>query len=162
MLLRSDTGSRFEISLVGYQFPYDGPPTGGEDTDANWLLVRGIATSSDGQTSEFVDPCLMTTEARELARWLRAAAAGRIEPQANPSEDELWMFVEPNLAWSVESRPKGRTRIRVHLSLEAHPAWIPDTAQGLFETFILLGISNAELNLAAAEWERELAAYPLR
>jgi len=161
MLLRSATGTQFEISPIGYQFPYSGTPTGGEDDDANWLVLRGIATSTGGQASEFTDPCLMTTEARELTEWLRATAAGRTQPEANPSEDELWMFIEPNLAWSVASRTKDRTTIRIHLSLEAHPTWAP-AAQGLFETFILMDLSNADLDLAATEWERELAAYPIR
>ena len=52
MLLRSATGDRFELSPVGYQYPYGGPPTGGRDTDANWLLIRGIATRSDGKSSD--------------------------------------------------------------------------------------------------------------
>jgi len=161
MLLSSANGSRFEISPIGYEFPHSGGPTGGEDTDANWIVIRGITTSSDGQTSEFLDPFLMTTDARELTEWLRAAAAGRIEPRANPTEEELWMFLEPSLSLSVESRAKDRTSIRVHLSSEIRPTWAP-AEHGLFETFILMDLSNADLNLAAAEWEREMAPYPVR
>jgi hypothetical protein len=161
MLLRSATGSRFEISPVGYEFPYSGAPTGGEDTDANWIVTRGIATSSDGHTSEFLEPFLMTTDARELTEWLREAAAGRIEPRANPTEDELWMFLEPTLALSVESRTKDRITIRVHLSSVIRPSWAP-AEHDLFETFILMDLSNAELILAAADWERELVPYPVR
>jgi hypothetical protein len=161
MLLRSVTGISFEISPFGYEFPDCENRTDDEDTDANWIVTRGSATSSDGQTSEFLEPFLMTTDARELTGWLREAAAGRIEPRAHPTDDELWMFLEPTLAFSVESRNKDRITIRVHLSSAIRPNWAP-AEHDLFETFILIDLSNAELILAAADWERELAHYPVR
>lgn len=161
MLLRSATGS-FEISPVGYEFPCIAAPTDGEDTGANWIVTSGIATSSDGRTSAFLEPFLTTTDAREIMEWLREAAAGRIEARANPTEDELWMFTEPTLALSVESRTKDHTSIRVHLSSVICPTWAPEAGHDLFETFILMDLSNAELNLAAAQWERELESYPVR
>jgi len=125
MLLRSATGSRFKISPVGYEFPDSESQTDGDDTDANWIVTRGSATSSDGRIAEFLEPFLATMDARELTEWLREAAAGRIEPRANPTEDELWLFIEPTLALSVESRTKDRVSIRVHLSSVIRPSWTP-------------------------------------
>jgi hypothetical protein len=62
---------------------------------------------------------------------------------------------------SVESRNRSRTSIRAHLSSAIRPNWAA-TEHALFETFILMDLSNVDLNLAAAEWERELAPYPMR
>lgn len=83
-----------ELTVAGYQFPDIGTPgsaTGqdGFHYDANWLVIAGHV--NDGQHSwTFRDPCLLTTEALELARWLDAAADVSTDLEAAD-------FIEPNL-----------------------------------------------------------------
>lgn len=55
MQLLSGDGASVTVTLVGYQFPYDGPPTRGEDTDANWLMVTVAVRRADGRTYHVTD-----------------------------------------------------------------------------------------------------------
>jgi hypothetical protein len=68
------------------------------------------------------------------------------------------------LAFSVEGRDGHRVRLRVHLSLEALPPWLRDSADRpeVLDFFVVLDLSSQELTTAAAEWTVELAPFPER
>jgi hypothetical protein len=165
VLLRSSDGARVELRAVGYQFPGRRPSTGERDEDANWLVIRGDVRLADGRAWSFEDPCLLTWEARSLADWLRGVASGAVVPKPPGGDDGApgVVFVEPNLAVSLVARDDRQATIRVHLSLEAAPPWSAGTDSGEpFESVVEVSASLAEVARAAAEWDRELAAYPVR
>ena len=75
MRLTSTDSSFVELRVLRYQFPKMTGDGSGHDTDANWLIIGGhVAT--DRISWYFEDPCLMTTEAQELASWLRVGGHG--------------------------------------------------------------------------------------
>ena len=163
MQLLSADGASITVTLVGYQFPYDGPPTGGEDTDANWLMVNVAVRRADGQTHQVTDPCLLTDEAKELGDWLRAIPLGRVEPTNRPKEwnGGLLYFIEPNIAFSLSQWDADHATIRVHLSAECTPPWAKPRSR-MYKNFLTLHIPNRALTLAANQWDRERAKYPMR
>jgi hypothetical protein len=158
------TGPDATITLrpLGYQFP----STRGEFYDDNWLVVEGRVTTPAGNW-RFQDPALLQDEALAIARWLRRAAEGRV-PVTVPDEDgELspsLSFLEPNLAFSLAAREGTRSVLRVHLSLEAAPPWLPydEDLDELHQYTLDLPCEDADLLRAATEWERELAPFPAR
>jgi hypothetical protein len=158
--LTSDGGASVELRPLAYQFP-DLPGNGGDDWDANWLVVRGDVRLADGRGWSFVEPCLTTWEARSLGSWLRAVVAGEVEPSASVDEDALLAFAEPNVALSVAARSGGSAVVRVHLSLESRPPWLgPDVE--LFHFVVELDLPLPALTAAADDWDRELSAFPAR
>ena len=77
----------------------------GEWYDLNWLTVAGEVSTPDGSWT-FLDPCLLTTDAGRLARWLEEVAAGDVapnDPDAEGDVDPDLGFVEPNIAFGVET-----------------------------------------------------------
>jgi hypothetical protein len=141
-------GSTVELTVQGYQFPDASPRSRSLDHDANWLEIRGVI-DADGVRWSFEDPCLLTVEARELGRWLRDVAAGG-------SPQDLW-FVEPNLVFGLDDRTAERVAVRVTFSHES----APPTDSGAPDE-VVLRLTPQELAAAAAEWEDELAVYPVR
>lgn len=164
MLLNSSDGASVELRISGYQFPgYDGPAR--RDWDANWLHVRGNVAQADRKTWSFEDPSLTTWEAQALGTWLQGAAAGTVavSPFGTGDPEQLLVFTEPNLAFSLESRIGDQVQVRTHLSLEALPPWLRGEHQpDIFEYFVLVHLSAAELASAARTWTRDLAHYPER
>ncbi|MGW0232216.1 WapI family immunity protein [Actinopolymorpha singaporensis] len=125
--------------------------------------IAGRVSLRTGERWEFRDPCLTTTEARDLATWLAEAAAGTVEVFQNPSEERIPAFTEPVLAFSVAGRDDCEVVVRVHLSLEALPGWIHHPKQwSLFQYAVLLRLNAADLRAAAKSWTEELQAYPVR
>jgi hypothetical protein len=163
MLLRSARGESVELRVLGYELDHTGPPTGGTDTDANWLVVEGTVRRADGTTFTFADPCLLTDEAPRLSDWLRAVAGGLCEPVRawdfyDPPTGML-TFVEPDLAWSVQGYTPATVVLRVHLSAEASPPWATGLAGDFYQ---LLDVRRDALEAAAAEWQDEIRRYPVR
>ncbi|WP_446459334.1 WapI family immunity protein [Streptomyces vinaceus] len=72
-MLLSDHANRVELRPLRYQFPR----AGANSYDDDWLVIGGTVTTAEGRWS-FADPCLLVDEAREVAAWLRAVAAGRV------------------------------------------------------------------------------------
>lgn len=164
MLLTSIDGASVELRISGYQFP-GCKGTTRCDWDANWLNVGGNVAQADGKTWSFEDPALTTWEARALGTWLQGAAAGTVavSPTGTGGSGQLLVFTEPNLAFSLESRIGDQVRVRAHFSLESLPPWLrgqhkPD----IFNYFVLVDLSAAELAGAARTWTRDLAKYPER
>jgi len=165
MRLGSSDGARVELRLLRYEFPDRAAAGRGRDWDANWLVVRGDIRCADGREWSFEHPCLTTWEAGLLGRWLHEVVAGAValNPFDGGEDEPLVVFTEPNLALSLAAADQETVNIRVHLSLEALPPWLAH-ADGteLFEFFVVVGLSRANLARAAQDWERELAMFPER
>ena len=166
MQITSPDQASFELRISGYQFP-DTVGHGERDWDANWLQVHGTVTQADKKTWSFDDPCLTTWEAKALGAWLADVAAGKVPPSPfgtdDPGSEQLLMFTEPNIAFSLERRIADRARVRVHFSLEALPPWLQGKNRpDMFEYFVLLNVSLAELAQAADDWRLELTRFPQR
>ncbi|MFD0567345.1 hypothetical protein ACFQ2M_39355 [Kitasatospora saccharophila] len=160
-MLLNDHLSSVELRPLRYQFPV----ARGDEYDDNWLVIGGSVTTAGGSWS-FADPSLLVHEARELSRWLRAAAAGAVQPKGPDAEGLLspdtW-FVEPNLAVSLAGRDDDAMAVRVHLSLEARPPWRRDEdGEEVYQYVVELRLDAAALLRAADEWDRALAAFPAR
>jgi hypothetical protein len=160
--LTSTDGSFIDLRVAGYQFPEARGHGKWRDWDANWLVIRG-EVNDGGRNSAFADPCLTTWEARELASWLRGVATGVIPAVPDPDDDDvrLTVFTEPNIALSVAERSGTVVRIRVHLSLEARPAWVTGD-EDLFGYFVGLTLPVEDVAAAADEWDAELGSFPGR
>jgi hypothetical protein len=162
--ITSQDQASIELHISGYQFP-DTEGHGEHDWDANWLQVHGTVASADRKGWSFDDPCLTTWEAEALGTWLADVAAGAVPPSPFGGDEpgQLLMFTEPNIAFSLDRRVADRVRVRVHFSLEALPPWLHDeTRPDMFECFVLLDVSAAELSQAADAWKVELARFPSR
>lgn len=149
MRISSASGDFLELRLDGYQFEAS-PRRTANDWDANWLYVSGQARWL-GETWSFRDPCLTTWEARDLLDWLRSA-----------SEQQPLAFTEPNLAFTREREIGGGSTLVATLSGEAAPPSLSLEERwdgGLPMTF---RASSASLAASADDWERELAAHPMR
>ena len=148
-------GCSLELSIVGYQFPGMDPEPGKFDYDVNWLVVEGQA--SDGtQAWKFRDPCLLTTEARELAAWLDGLAAGR-------SDLDPTNFTEPVLEFRYVASPPERPVVRVVFRLEARPPWAAEVSNDDWDGIWLeFEMSREALATAATDLRDELKRYPER
>lgn len=160
-MLLNDHANRVELRPLGYQLPR----AGANPYDDNWLVISGSVATSEG-TWSFADPCLLTGEAREVAAWLRAAAAGKVAVTGLGAEGELspdaW-FIEPVLAFSLADRTEGWVVLRVHLSLEAAPPWQQgDNGTDIYQFVVEVRLDTAALLEAADQWELGLASFPTR
>ncbi len=159
-----DGGARVELRNVGYQYPDNVGDGSGRDWDANWLVVAGDAVTDDGRSWSFRDPCLTTWEARSLGEWLGAVADGSMPPSPfdGSKAERLLVFTEPNVAFSLEARSGEDVVIRVHLSLESRPPWFGPGDPDIFDYYLSVTTSAADLAVAVAEWDRMVALYPGR
>ncbi|MEU8777131.1 hypothetical protein [Streptomyces sp. NPDC048606] len=160
-MLLSDQAGSVELLPLRYQFS----ATRGDAYDDNWLVIGGRLTTPEGSWS-FTDPCLLTDEARRLAPWLRAVAAGTV-PVTEPDDDgELspdTSFIEPVLAFSLAGRSETEAVIRVHLSLEAAPPWRQDDdGVDIYQYAVEVRMGTAALLEAADRWDLALAPFPPR
>ncbi len=144
-----------------YQFP----AARGDSYDDNWLVIGGSVTIPEGSWS-FADPCLLTDEARQVAAWLRAVAAGTVAV-TGPDTDgwlspDTW-FVEPVLAFSLAGRNERGLVLRVHLSLEGAPPWqLGNDGAGIYQYVVEVQLDAAALLRAADEWDLALESFPPR
>jgi hypothetical protein len=155
MRLESSTGGSLRMSVVGYQFPDLPGSRGLFDHDANWLVALGEA--SDGERAwAFRDPCLLTTEARNLVDWLHAVANDR------PADDAI-DFTEPNLEFRLTSPPGAQPVIRVTFRLESRPPWNPNiTEEDWDSAYLDFDMAPDAVRAAADELRSELEQYPER
>lgn len=153
-----------ELSIARYQFP-DLQGHGGRDWDANWLQISGAVVLADGKAWSFEDPSLTTWEAAKLGQWLREVADGSVKPSPFGTEvtEQLLCFTEPNLAFSLEERIADQVWLRVHFSLEAQPPWLSGAEKpDIFEFFVVLDVSVAQVGVATADWAAALSRFPQR
>jgi hypothetical protein len=126
----------------------------GRDSDANWLVISGQVTTRT-LSWRFEDPCLMTTEARELASWLGDVASG--------SGDAVspW-FVEPNIELRVAERSGAAIGIRFLFRHESAPPGSADEVKFNAGFPVDIGISADDLRAATDEWVKDLLPFPPR
>lgn len=166
MRIGSVDGAAVQLEVLGYEFPAPAGKLTERDWDANWLLVKGTITPGDRRGWSFTDACLTTFEARELADWLRGVALGEIRPA--PFDVERWgdggllWFTEPALGFSLADSSADQVTIRVHLSSEALPPGVSADQLEIYEYFVIVQATSADLALAVDDWLKELAAFPVR
>lgn len=163
MKLESGDGGCFELVPVAYEAEVPEPVTADDDDD-DWLVVRGRVRLGDNREWAFTGAYLTTSEAERLGAWLASAGAGRTAPSpAVPPERDLLNFTEPNIALSVAALSADRASVRVHFSYESMPPWHPHHDWPDYHAyFIVLDVSTAGLTDAAAQWDRDLQAFPAR
>ena len=170
MRLVSSDGALLALRPIGYQFSRAAQPEGGKagrtarshgDWDANWLVIHGDVRAADGRAWTFTDPCLTTWDAEHLSAWLHAAAGQDAASGHGPAPAA---FTEPSLGFFLDGRDGDRVRLRVRLSHEALPGWLPRDADGwqAGEYFLLLEVSRADLAGAARAWDRDRQPFPTR
>ncbi|MGP3632475.1 WapI family immunity protein [Streptomyces sp. 24-1644] len=160
-MLLSDRTNSVELRPLRYQFP----AVRGDSYDDNWLVVGGAVTTTAGSWT-FTDPCLLTDEARQVAAWLRAVAAGTVAATVPDDADGLspdtW-FVEPVLAFSVAAPTEDGAVLRVHLSMEAAPPWQQaDGGPDIYQYVVEVRLDTAAVLTAADQWELALSHFPPR
>lgn len=160
MHFANTAGDRVTLRPVGYEFP--GRPA---DRWDDFLVVRGTVQLADGRTWTFNDPLITALEATRVAPWLRIArqvAETRVPPPPTKDWPEAAMltFVEPVVALSIAAHQTAESLLRVHLSLEALPPWQPPTE--VHGYFLVFPLSPEELDAAAAHWETDIRAFPIR
>jgi hypothetical protein len=137
--------TRFELRIVGYQFP--GNATA--EYDSNWLVIEGAVRHPRGDW-RFRDPSLLTYEVARLADWLEAVAVG--------TQPRPWCgFIEPNLSFDVAG--EGAVRVlRVSFGCEATPPWSASDEEAAVE----FPVAGLDLMSAAESLREQLREFPQR
>ncbi|MFI6875478.1 hypothetical protein ACIBL6_18755 [Streptomyces sp. NPDC050400] len=161
-MLLNDHSRSVDLRPSRYQFG----TVRGDSYDDNWLVVEGTVMTPEGSWA-FADPCLLTSEARQVSTWLRAVAGGTVDVTEPDAEGELWpdtWFIEPVVAFSLAQRSSSGTAvIRVHLSLEAAPPWQQgDHGADIYQYVVEVGMEAAALLHAADQWDLSLTSFPPR
>jgi len=78
VLLIGKSGSRFELTIIGYQFP----TTVDDEWDLNWLNIS-IAVESERGKWNATDPSLLTSDVDGLASSLDAVADGESQERGD-------------------------------------------------------------------------------
>lgn len=137
--------TRFELRIVGYQFPGDATA----EYDSNWLVIEGSVWHPRGDW-RFRDPCLLTYEVARLADWLEAVAAD--------CEPRPWCsFIEPNLTFEVAGEDATRV-LRVSFRCEAAPPWATRDEEASAE----IPVAGLDLMSAAESLREQLREFPRR
>jgi hypothetical protein len=149
MILRQTGGPAIELTILGYEFPDGGVGW----HDFNWLRVFVRVESGGRSWTGGPDPCLLTTEVKELSAWLRAAADGWSPPPE---------FLEPELSFAVV-RPADERGIPVAVTLRH--AFVRDqtlVSGQLSELPLVLYVEPETLRAGAADLEADLLRFPVR
>ncbi|AEN12876.1 MULTISPECIES: hypothetical protein [unclassified Streptomyces] len=154
----SDHVNGVSLRPLRYQFP----TASGDPYDDNWLVIAGSVTTPGGRWA-FADPCLLTQEAREIAHWLRAVAAGRVavaRPEDGEESSPGLEFLEPVLAFDLVDRTEDGAVLRVHLSLAAAPPGWRD--EDVYQYALDVRLDTSAVLRAADGWDQALGAFPER
>ena len=146
MELKNSNNEVVKLSILGYQFP----EAVNDDYDSNWLRVHGEITHEKGSW-EFVDACLLTYEAVDLANWLE-------ELGKNKARKQNLGFIEPNL----DFRLNDKITLRLYFELESRPNWAPWDGAGLEDLWIDSELDELSFCRAAKSLREELKQYPQR
>ena len=148
MKLQGENGNAFELAVLRYEHP-----DFTEDFwDANWLVVKGSVSATEGSW-HFLDPCATTFELAGLARWLDTIASKAFEPSE-------YMFAEPNLVFSCSNEPQPSVTVR--FSHESAPGWIWGAEERIVGVALDFPISPETARQAAAELRIILEEFPIR
>ncbi len=165
MRIGREDGPHIILDPRRYEYPELTSPGTDDWDDANWLVVGGEVHAADGRAWRFSDPCLQTTEAQHLSRWLRSTSAGDVDavPSFDADSEHVAAFTEPHVAFSLASRRGDRLVVRAHLSLESGPPWRTDEEDEYYEPFVVdIETTTGELMEAADTWDCELAPFSVR
>lgn len=159
MNLTSANGSSYSLRPIAYEFDSV------VDAFDDFLVVEGAVRLEDGRSWSFNDPAILAEEARALGSWLHRAPSIPATPlpqagQTAWAEQNMLAFIEPVIAFSVESHGSHSSSIRAHFSIEALPSWA--TESGFYDYFMVLDVENFRLEEAAKQWNAELAPFPMR
>ena len=159
MRLTGDGGVTVELEPLRWQFPAD---IG--EWDDQWLVIGG-RIDPVGESWSFTDPCLLMSDARNLADWMLAASEGRVEPappggDARPEPDLV--FLEPALGFSVAGYQEQGLIVRAYFTAEAAPPWLRADDPHHARSVVDLHLSSDQLASAAGEWAQQLSALPGR
>lgn len=150
MLFVGTSGTRFELTVVDYQFP----DLHEEGLDSNWLEIKLDVVSPQGSWSN-TDPTLLTDELESLASWLEAIAA------AQPHDPEI-SFLEPNLCFELRDEAADNLTLRVWFELESRPVWAPAKAADARDLWVDLEVPRRSTRRAASALRRHLQEFPPR
>ncbi|MFI8974708.1 hypothetical protein ACIGO9_17620 [Nocardia asteroides] len=142
-MILADRHHRIELRPLRYQFA----ETSGNRYDDNWLIVQGEVCTPVGNWA-FADACMLVGEAKEVSPWLRGGAD--VTPRELRFMEPVLWFVRDDAGW-----------LGVAFSREAAPPWC-EGEQRLAEFLVELDIEFAACELAAREWDRHMADFPLR
>ena len=150
MILRQREGPEIELQVLGYEFSQ-----GATDWhDLNWLKILVRVNTVGASWTGGPDPCLLTTEARELVAWLRTAAVEHPVPPL--------AFIEPGLSFAVAREP-GEGRIPVAVTLRHAFVRNQPLVSGQPDKLpFLLYVDPEVLSTAASDLEADLLRYPVR
>lgn len=83
----------------------------------------GTAVLADRKTWSFEHLCMTTWDSRRLGHWLNAVADGPVQPSpfGTGQDEQLLLFAEPNVAFSLQECIAGQVRVRGE-ALDAHRA----------------------------------------
>jgi hypothetical protein len=150
VLLIGENGGRFELAILGYQFP----AIVDDDWDSNWLNIRIHVETERGGWSA-TDPSLTTADVIRLADWLEAIA------EAKGQESEV-DFIEPNLSFGLHAESADEVTLRIWFELESRPPWAPSSVAGERDVWIDLNVRRGDTRRAAAELRAQLQEFPPR
>src|SRR5436309_2354225 len=111
----------FDLELLRYQLP----ELEHANWDSNWLVVSGKVVTPL-RSWEFVDPCLLTMEAHDLANWLADLVAER-------QADARIFFTEPNLSFEVVAADSEVIKLRLYFACESLPPNVQADSDEFFE-----------------------------
>lgn len=146
-LQSTDRTKSFDLTIVRYQFP----ELENDEWDSNGLVISGHVVTGV-RSWNFVDPCMLTMEAHDLANWLAEASTG------TPAKERIF-FTEPNLSFEFIGADAQSAQIRVYFALESLP---PKVDAEIDEFFEPLQIGRDELAQAARELCKSLSRFPVR
>lgn len=150
MLFVGRNGTRFELTVVGYQYP----ELADDGLDSNWLEIQIDVESHRGSWS-CIDPTLLTDEIESLASWLEAIAA------AQPHEPEV-SFLEPNLCFELRDESGETLTLRVWFELESRPIWAPANGANARDLWVDLEVPRRTARRSASELRHHLQEFPSR
>jgi hypothetical protein len=151
VLFVGQNGPRFELTILGYQFP----AIVNDEWDSNWLTIRIHAQTDRGGWSA-TDPSLTTADVARLADWLEGVAERRVQ-----ESDEV-DFIEPNLSFGLHAEAADTVTLRIWFDLESRPPWAPSDAAGERDVWIDLDARRDDARRAAAELRTQLQQFPPR
>jgi hypothetical protein len=143
-----DDNNSLALQIVNYQFSQ--AKALNYNWDRNWLRVSCDVTSPVGHW-QFIEPCLLTWEAKQLADWL-----DNIPPSNCPNDID---FTEPLLHFDcLGPLDEINFRLEVEFRLEALPRWAKEDEEYCIE----IAVSGEQLHSAAAALRADLCRFPQR
>jgi hypothetical protein len=150
MELSGSNGDRFELTILGYQFPYSSK----EKHDANWLVIRTEAAIA-GRAWSTTDPSLLTWEVEELIGWLENLSR-------KEAATKLLDFLEPNISFELLDTIPSAVKLKISLQLESQAPWRESIGASEHSEGPQIDCTGQELLAWAADLRDQLRKFPKR